>query len=121
MGLGLGDNTGLKFGKPLRLYSVAGYGKRGRKIGDAVGAAFAVHACAIERGDEFKPPLDSCIEGPRFASAFLCLVAGGCAELCSPQYPRRCLGAQTMLPVSKSRGVQCLCESSVARLIYAIF
>ena len=102
-------------------YSVAGSGKRAKIIGDAVGAAFSVLECAIERGDERKLPLDSCIEGPYFANALLCLVAGGYAKLCSPQYPRSRLGAQTMSPVPKSRGVQCLSESSVARLIYAIF
>ena len=106
---------------PLRSYSVVGSGKRARKIGDAVGAAFAVLECAIECGDELKLPLDSCIKGPYFASALLCLVAEDFAELCSSQYPRRCLGAQTMLPVPKSRGVQCLSESGVARLIYAFF
>ena len=109
------------FFKPLRSYSIAGSGKRAGKIGDALGAAFAVLECAIERGDELKLPLDSCIEGPHFANARLCLVAGGYAELCSPQYPRGRLGTQAMLPVPKSRGVQCLSESSVARLIYAIF
>ena len=120
-GLGLVNPTRLKFVKPLRSCSVAGSVKRAGKIGGAVGAAFAVLECAIERGDELKLPLDSCIEGPPFANAFLCLVAGGYAELCSPQYPRRCLGAQTMLTVSNSGGVQCLSESSVTRLIYANF
>ena len=77
---------------------MAGSGKLARKIGDAVGAAFAELERATERGDELKLPLDSCIEGPHFANARLCLVAGGYAELCSPQYPRRRLGAQAMLP-----------------------
>ena len=77
--------------------------------------------CAIERGDELKLPLDSCIEGPHFAHALLCLVAGGYAEVCSSKYPRRRLGTKTMLPVPKSRGVQCVSESSVSRLMYAIF
>ena len=86
-----------------------------------MGATFAVLECAIESGDELKLPPDSCIEGPHFANACPCLVAGGYAELCSPKYPRRRLGAQTMLPVPKSRRVKCLSESSVARLIYAIF
>ena len=58
---------------------------------------------------------------PFLPNALLRHVAGGCAEFCSPQYPRRRLGAQTILPVLKSRGVQCLSKSSVARLIYAIF
>ena len=53
--------------------------------------------------------------------AFPCLVARRYAEFCSPQYPRRRLGAQIMLPVPKSRRVQCLSESNVARLTYAIF
>ena len=77
------------------------------------------NSSAIERGDELKLPLDSCIEGPHFANARLCLVAGGYAELCSPQYPRRHLGTQTMLPVPRSRGVRCLSKSSVARMIFA--
>ena len=80
-GLGLDNPTRLKFVKPLRLYSVAGSGKRARKVGDVVGAAFAELECAIERGDELKLPLDSCIEGPHFANVRLCLVAGGYAEL----------------------------------------
>ena len=88
-GWGLVNPTGLKFVKPLRSYSIAGSGKRAGKIDDAVGAAFAVLECAIERGYELKLPLDSCIEGPHFANALLCLVARGYAELCSPQYPRR--------------------------------
>ena len=77
MGLELVDPTGLTCVKPLRSYSVAGSGKRARKIGGAVGVAFAVFECAIERGDELKVPLDSCIEGPHFANALLCLAAGG--------------------------------------------
>ena len=80
--LGLVNPTGLKFVKPLRSYSVSGSGNRTSKIGDAVGAAFAVLECAIERGDELELPLNSCIEGPHFANALLCLVAGGYAELC---------------------------------------
>ena len=100
-GLGVVNLTGLKFVKPLWSYSVPGSGKRVRKIVDAVGAAFVVLECAIERGDELKLPLDSCIEGPHFANALLCLVAGGYAELCSLKYPRRRLEAQTMLPVPK--------------------
>ena len=48
----------------------------GQKIGDAVGAAFAVFECAIERGDELELPLDSCIESSQLAYALLCLVAG---------------------------------------------
>ena len=95
--------------------------KTGQKIVDAVGAAFAELECATERGDELKLPLDSCIKGHHFASALLCLVAGGYADFCSPQYPRRCLEAQTMLPVPKSRGVQCISVSSVTRQIFAIF
>ena len=102
--LGLVDPTGLKFVKPLRSYSGAGFGKRAGKIGDAVGAAFAVLECAIG-GDELKLPLDSCIEGPHFANALKCLVAEEYAERRSPQYPRRHLESQTMLPVPKSRGV----------------
>ena len=50
----------------------------GQEIGVAVGAAFAVlEECAIERGDELKLPLDSCIVGPQLANALPCLVAGG--------------------------------------------
>ena len=102
------------FVKPLRSYSIGGSGKRVTKIGDAVGAAFAVLECAIERGDEVKLPLASRIEGPYFANVLLRLVAGGYAELCSPQYPPTRLGVKPMLPVPISRGVQCLSESSVA-------
>ena len=120
-GFGLVNPTGLKLFKPVWSYSVAGSGKRARKIGDAVGAAFAVLKCAVEHRDELKLPLDSCIEGPHCANALLCLVARGYAENCSPQYPRKRLGAQTMLPVPKSRGFQCLSELRVARLIYVIF
>ena len=40
-------------------------------------------------------------------------------NLVPQRYPRRRLSAQTMLLASKSRGVQCLSESSVARLINA--
>ena len=50
--------------------------KAGQKNRRCRGAAFAVLECAIERGDELKLPLKSCIEGPRFANALLCLVAG---------------------------------------------
>ena len=74
--LGLVNPTGLKVVKPLWSYPVAGSGKRARKIGDVVGAAFAVLECAIERGDELKLPLGSCIEGPHFANALLCFVVG---------------------------------------------
>ena len=119
--VGLVNPTGLKFVKPLRSYSVAGSGKWARNIGDVVGAAVAVLKCPIERGDELKLPLDACNEGPHFANAFLCLVAGGYAERCSPQYPRRRLGAQTMWPVPNPRGFQCLSESSFARLMNTIF
>ena len=111
----------LKLVKQLRLCSAAGSSNRDRKIGDAVGAAFAVLACAIERGDELKLPLDSCIEGLHVANALLCLVARGYAEPCSLTYPRMRLGAQTMLPVPKFRSVQCLSESSVGRLVYRSF
>ena len=111
----------LNFVKPLRSYSVSGSGKRARKIGDTVGPAFAIFEYAIERGDELKRPLDSCIENPHFTNALLCLMAQGYAERCSPKYPRRCLGAQTLLPVSKSRRVHCRCELSVARLVHAFF
>ena len=122
MGLGLVNPTELTLVKPLWSYSVAGSGKRARKIGDAVGAACAALEWAIERGDELKLPLDSCVEGPHFANALLCLAAAGYVELCSRQhYPRRRLGAQAKLLVPKSRGAQRLSESSVARLIYAIF
>ena len=41
-------------------------------------------------------------------------------NLVPQRYPRRRLSAQTMLLASKSRGVQCLSESSVARLIHAM-
>ena len=92
----------------------------GQKIGVAVGAVFTVLQCAIERGDEVKLPLHSCIVGPHFANTLPCLVAGECAELCSPKYPQRRPGTQTMLPVSKFGGVQCLSELSAARLMYAI-
>ena len=119
-GVVLANPTRLKFVKPLRSYSVRGFGKRAGKICDAVGAAFTVLECAIERGDELKLSLGSCIEGPHFANALLCIVVGGYAELCSPRYPRRRLGAHTMLPIPNTTGVQCLSESSVARLIYAI-
>ena len=81
--LGLVNPTGLKLVKLLWSYSVAGSGKRARKIGDAIGAAFAVLECAIERGDELKLPLDSGMKGPHFVNALLCLVAGGYAELVS--------------------------------------
>ena len=50
-GLALVNLTGLTFVKPLWSYSVPGSGKRARKIGDAVGAAFGVLECAINRGD----------------------------------------------------------------------
>ena len=120
-GLGAVNPTGLKAVKPLSSYSVAVSGKRAGKIGDDAGAAFVVLECAIERGDKVQLPLDSCIEGPHCANGLLCLVAGGYAELCSPLYARKRLIAQTMLPVPKSMGVQCLSESSVARLMYAIF
>ena len=52
----------------------------GQKIGVAVGAAFAVLDCVIERGDQLKLPLDSCIAGPHFANALQCLVAGEYSE-----------------------------------------
>ena len=117
-GLELVSPTGLKLAKPLRSYSVAGSGKRAKKTGDAVRAALAVFECVIDRGDELKLPLDSCIEGPTLLIPSLCLVAGGCGEFCSPKYPRRRFGAQTLLPAPKSRGVQCLSETSVARLVY---
>ena len=86
MRLGLVSPTGLKFVKPLRLYSVAGSVKRARKIGDAVGAAFAELECAIERGDELELPLDSCIEGPHCANARLCLVSCG-RRICGTLFP----------------------------------
>ena len=82
--------------------------RAGQEIGVAVGAAFAVLECTIERDDELKLPLNSCIVGPHFANALPCLVAGGYMELCSPKDPRRRLEGHTMLPVSKSRGVRCL-------------
>ena len=95
----------MKFVKRLPFYSVAlGSEKRAGKNSDAVGSAFAVLECAIKRGDELKLPLNSCTEGPQFANALLCFVAGGYAELCSPQYPRRRLKAPKMLPVLKSGG-----------------
>ena len=119
MGLGFVNPTGLKLVKPLS-YSAAVSGKWARKISVTVGAAFAVLECAIERGDELRLPLDSWIEGPHFVNALLCLVARGYAESCSPKYPRRRLGAQTMLSVSNSGGVQRLFESSVGRLIHAV-
>ena len=120
-GVGARQPHGVGVCQAARSYSVAGSRKPTRQIGDAVGATFAVLECAIERGDEIKLPLDSCNEGPIFANALQCLVPGGYAELYSPQYPRRRLGAQTMLPVPKSRGVQCLSEPSVAQLMFAIF
>ena len=104
-GWGLSNPRGGSLSSHCVSYSVAGSGKWATKIGDAVGAAFAALKCAIERGDELKLRLDSCVEGPHFVNALLCLVAGGYAELFSPQYPRRRLGAQTMLPVPKFRGV----------------
>ena len=48
----------LKIVKQLWSYSVAGPGKRARKIGDAVGVAFALLKFAIERGDKLKLMLD---------------------------------------------------------------
>ena len=91
--LGIGNPTRLNLVKPLRSYSTAGSGKRARKIGNAVDAAFAIFECAIERGDELKHQLDSCIEDSYFANAFLCLVAGEYAGLGSLKHPRRRLGA----------------------------
>ena len=91
----------------------------GQKVGVAVGAAFAVLECAIERDDELKLPKDSCITSPQLDNALPFLVAGEYAERVPPKYPRRRLGAPTMLP-GKFRGVQCISESSVPRLIHAI-
>ena len=79
------SSTGLKRLKPLRSYPVAGSGERARKFSDTVGAAFAVLECAVERGDELKLSMDSCVEGPDFANALLCLVAAEYAELCCPK------------------------------------
>ena len=93
----------------------------GRKFGDAVGAAFAVLECAIERGDELKLPLDSCIEGPRFTTLSCALWSEDIRNF----IPQSTLGGvwepKQCCPVPKSRGIQCLSESSVARLMYAIF
>ena len=47
----------------------------GQKNRDDIAAAFAVLERAIERGDELKLSLDSCIDGPHFANGLLCLVA----------------------------------------------
>ena len=63
-GLGLVNPTGLKFVKPPRSYSVAGSGKRARKIGEAAGAAFAVLKCAIKHGDKLKLPRTRALRVP---------------------------------------------------------
>ena len=92
-------------------------------LGDAVGAAFAVLECAIERGTELQntaglmqlrfPTMSmlSCALWPVDTRNFVFLII-----------PRKRLAAQTMLRVPKRRGVQrWFSESSVARLINAIF
>ena len=84
-GLGLVNPTGLKLVKPLRSYPVAGSGKWARKIGDAAGAAFAILECAIERGEELEPSLDSGVVVPHFAHAFQCLVVREYSELGAPK------------------------------------
>ena len=63
----------------------------GQKNDDDVGVAFAVLECAIERSDELMLPLDSCMVDPHISNALLCLVAGGCAEMCSPNIPLEAL------------------------------
>ena len=94
----------------------------GQTIANADGAAFAVFECAIERCDELKLPLDSCIEGPYFVNA---LLVPYCRRICGtsfPTVPSEALSSpNNAAGPFKAKEVHCLSESSVARLMYATF
>ena len=83
----------------------------GQNIGVSLGAALAVPEGAVERCEKLEPPLDSRVVIFHFSNAFERLVIREDAKR------RRRLMDQTMLPASKSSGVQCLSESRVARLM----
>ena len=91
-----------------------------QEVGVAVRASFAVLECVVEGGEELVPPLGSGIVVPALPMLSTALWSENMRKLVPERYRRRRLRAQTMRPASKSRGVQCLPESSVARLIYAM-
>ena len=110
------SSTGMRLLDPLQSCFVAGSGKRDRKSSFSVGAALAVLESVVERGEKLEPQLDSRIVVSYFADAFERLPSRKYAKLRAPEVTSKTFD-DTMMPASKSSGVQCLSESRVARLM----
>ena len=88
----------------------------GQKIGISAGVALTVLEGVVERGEKLEPQLDSRIVVSYFADAFERLPSRKYAKLRAPEVTSKTFD-DTMMPASKSSGVQCLSESRVARLM----
>ena len=106
--------------RPIAVMFRGRLGQAREEVGVAVRAALAELECEVEGGEELESSLVSGVMAPYFAYALQCFVFREYTELDSPKVAAETLESQIMLPASKSRGTQCLFESSVVWLMYVM-